>query len=386
MDTLPLQDQTCAGSLTEASKAADEVELEIAPGKRKRKRNRFESLYKSQRKRMRAFKTTRKAYITDLLDKNYRWRPHACNSINANLIKKNQTLLSNNINSQKLILSRLESCVDPRSKERLMALLKKLENTHNVTAGNLKALRSSAEVTNEPSGTKPTLTSSEQEDENTITTSSHPKTLKIVNFSDQDVLQNHFNKFGKCTVLSYKVDKTNMVLCRFEKRKEAIIAFVRGREMTWVESGNRKEKALELEWDFIEPVESLDMSESAQPVAAASLKASSPPTESTKQQSDPKPTSPSSESKDEDPTTPNPHPKVMKIINFSDQDVLQKHFNKFGKCSVLSYVVDKNKLILCKFERRKEAVIAFSRGRKMTWVEWGNKKEKELELEWDFSN
>ena len=143
-----------------------------------------------------------------------------------------------------------------------------------------------------------------------------------------------------------------MILCKFEESKEAVLAFEKGRELVWYEWGNKKDMTLKLEWDEEQTVET-------QPV----------PTQS----------------KPNDFVPSNPYPRNIKIVNFSDQDVLQNHFRKFGKCTVVSYVVNNSTVILCKFEKRKEAVVAFVRGREMVWSEWGNKKEMTLELERDFS-
>ena len=367
MEKLPLPNPKDPTSPTCINEDTDEVELECAPGDLQTRKIQFKAL----RQKMRAYKTQRKEHAREKIDKNFRWKPSGI--VKAKLIMKNQTLMSNNINSQKIILTRLESCENADTRERLMAMLKKLEKTHLVTADNLKVLSTSSEpgeqsVEQPEQQPVPTPSQPPQPEQQPVPTPSqppqpeqqqvpipsnpYPRIIKIVNFSDQDVLQNHFRKFGKCTVVSYVVDSSNVILCKFEESKEAVLAFEKGRELVWYEWGNKKDTTLELEWDDEQTVETL-----------------------------PVPT----QSKPNDFVPSNPYPRNIKIVNFSDQDVLQNHFRKFGKCTVVSYVVNNSTVILCKFDKRKEAVVAFVRGREMVWSEWGNKKEITLELEWDFS-
>ena len=361
MEKLPLPNPKDPTSPTCINEDTDEVELECAPGDLQTRKIQFKAL----RQKMRAYKTQRKEHAREKIDKNFRWKPSGI--VKAKLIMKNQTLMSNNINSQKIILTRLESCENADTRERLMAMLKKLEKTHLVTTANLKVLSTSSEpgeqsVEQPEQQPVPTPSQPPQPEQQPVPAPSqqqvpipsnpYPRIIKIVNFSDQDVLQNHFRKFGKCTVVSYVVDSSNVILCKFEESKEAVLAFEKGRELVWYEWRNKKDMTLELEWDDEQTVET-------QPV----------PTQS----------------KSNDFVPSNLYPRNIKIVNFSDQDVLHNHFHKFGKCTVVSYVVNNSTVILCKFEKRKEAVVAFVRGREMVWSEWGNKKEMTLELEWDFS-
>ena len=248
MEKLPLPESTFGAPLTRGN---EDVELEFAPGSFQMRKK----VLKSLRQKMCGYRIQRKSYIKEKINRNYKWRTQPGEN-NAKLIQKNQVLMSNNIKSQKLILNRLESCEDPKTKLRLMGMLKKLEKTHLVTAANLKVLHSSAEPSNKPSSDpQPSCSKCKTQSEDLPPPNPYPKTIKITNFSDRDVLQKHFDTFGTCTVFSYVVEKSAVVLCKFEKRKEAVIAFVKGQEMTWVEWGNKKQKSLELEWDFSIPIE-----------------------------------------------------------------------------------------------------------------------------------
>lgn len=140
-------------------------------------------------------------------------------------------------NRRRSILSRLRQCNNPKSRIHLEKMLKKLES-------------SPYEIPSKANDNSNFNTRIVKTIYNSPLPNVFPKTIKVKNFFDQEVLINHFKKFGKSSVVSYVVEKSRVVLCKFEVRKEALVAFVKGREMVWIEWGNRKEKTLDLVWEF----------------------------------------------------------------------------------------------------------------------------------------
>ena len=170
-------------------------------------------------------------------------------------------------NHRQSILSRLKRCNNPRSRRLLERMLKRLGRTtyqkHNtVNEGSSVDIRIVKTIYNPQPNIFPDQKLRAASDNSKFDVkitktiyippppNSYPKTIKVGNYFNQDVLINHFKKFGKCSVVSYVVEMSKVVLCKFESRKKALVAFVKGRELVWVEWGNRKEKILELEWEF----------------------------------------------------------------------------------------------------------------------------------------
>ena len=141
-------------------------------------------------------------------------------------------------NRRQSILSRLKRCNNPRSRRLLERMLKRLGRTtyqkhHTVNEGSSVDIRIVKTIYNPQPNKFPdqklcAVSENSKFDVKITKTiyippppNTYPKTIKVGNYFNQDVLLNHFEKFGKCSVVSYVNEMRKVVLCKFELRKKS---------------------------------------------------------------------------------------------------------------------------------------------------------------------